>query len=260
MKMIAKQAVCLTAVACLALPLHAQDYGRAGSQNGPSGQGDEQAVQPANITITKDGSLPLGQLAGKKVFVVFKNSGKLTEVLVEGVTRLGGQVVQSAEDADVRLTGEGVFMARRELGNRSAHADVGEVFEKAGQVETKNHSFNIILSNGGPVLSAGQATVVANFAQMIGEVTGVRSWFNNLVAGDPDGFCFKGCEYKQRATISLEMRGQDETRIGAVSVSAGAEDKKLMPLQIIEAALGALQSGFDGKGQQPNAGTMANSQ
>lgn len=258
--MIAKQAVCLTAVACLALPLHAQDYGQAGSQNGPSGQRDEQAVQPANITITKDDSLPLVQLAGKKVFVSFKNSGKLTDVLVARVASLGGQVVQSNEEADVKLTGEGVFTAGREYGNRRARADVGEVFEKAGQVETKNHAFNIVLASGGPVLSAGQATVVANFAQMIGEATGAKSWFNNLVAGDPDGFCFKGCEYKQRATISLEMRGRDETRIGAASVTAGAEDKKLLPLQIIEAALGAMQGEFDSSHQQTTADTMANSQ
>jgi hypothetical protein len=127
--MIAKHAVCLTAVACLALPLHAQDYGQAGSQDGPGGQRDEQTTKPANITITKDGSLPLGQLAGKKVFVSFKNSGKLTDVLLARVATLGGQVVQSNEEAEVRLTGVGVVSAGREYGIRRARADVGEVFE-----------------------------------------------------------------------------------------------------------------------------------
>lgn len=260
MNKIAKQTVVLAVIACLALPLHAQDHDQAGSQNETkSGQRDEQPGQPS-ISITKDGSLPLGQLTGKKVFVIFKNSGKLTEVLTDRVTRLGGQIVQSIEEADVVLEGEGIFMAAREFGNRQARADVGEVFEKAGYVETKNKSLNIVLSHGGPVLSAGQATVLANFAEMVGEATGFKGWFNNLVAGDPDGFCFKGCEYRQGATISLEMRGRDGARIGTASVTAGAEDRKLTPLPLIEAALGAMLSEFGGRSQQTDAGTTANSQ
>ena len=93
--------------------------------------------------------------------MAFKNSGKITEVLADCVARLGGQVVQSAEGADVGLEGEGIFMAAREFGNRQARADVGEVFEKAGHVETKNNSLDIVLSHGGPVLSAGESMVVS---------------------------------------------------------------------------------------------------
>jgi hypothetical protein len=176
------------------------------------------------------------------------------------VARLGGQVVQPAEGADVVLEGEGIFMAAREFGNRQARADVGEVFEKAGHVETKNKSLNIVLSHGGPVLSVGESMVVSNFLNFVGEATGFKGWFNNLVAGDPDGFCFKGCEYRQGATISLEMRSREGARIGAASVTAGAEDKKLMPLPLIEAALGSMLGEFGSKSQQADAGTTTNSQ
>lgn len=138
-------------------------------------------------------------------------------------------------------------MAAREFGNRQARADVGEVFEKAGHVETMNKSLNIVLSHGGPVLSAGESMVVLNFLNFVGEATGFKGWFNNLVAGDPDGFCFKGCEYRQGATISLEMRSREVARIGTASVTAGAEDRKLMPLPLIEAALGATLGEFDGR-------------
>ncbi|TXF13561.1 hypothetical protein [Pelomicrobium methylotrophicum] len=260
MKKIAKQTAILTVIGCLALPLHAQDHDQAGSQNETkSGQREEQPGQPA-ISITKDGSLPLEQLSGKKVFVVFRNSGKLTEVLADRVAHLGGQVVQSSEGADVVLEGEGVFMAAREFGNRQARADVGEVFEKAGHVETKNKSLNIVLSHGGPVFSAAESMAILNFLDVVGEATGFKGWFNNLVAGDPDGFCFKGCEYRQGTTISLEMRGRDGARIGTASVTAGAEDRKLTPLPLIEAALGAMLSEFGGRSQQTDAGTTANSQ
>lgn len=253
MKEIAKQTAVLAVIACLALPLHAQDQEQAG------GQRDDKPSQQS-ISITRNGSLPLEQLPGKKAFVTFKNSGKMTEVLADRVARLGGQVVQSAEGADVVLEGEGIFMAAREFGNRQARADVGEVFEKAGHVETKNKSLNIVLSHGGPVLSAGESMVVSNFLNFVGEATGFKGWFNNLVAGDPDGFCFKGCEYRQGATISLEMRSREGARIGAASVTAGAEDRKLMPLPLIEAALGAMLGEFGGRSQQTDAGTTTNSQ
>lgn len=237
MKKIAKQTVCLAIITCLALPLYAQDEDWAGSQNETkSGQRDEKPSAPS-ISITKEGSLPLGQLAGKKVSVAFKNSSKLAEALADRVTHLGGQAVQSDEEADVRLTGEGVYIAARELRNRQARADVGDVFENGGRVKTKTKSLDIVVSPGGPVLSAGQATVLANFAAMVGEVTGFGDWFNNLIAGDPDGFCYKGCEYRQSATINLEMRGRDGAHIGAASATASTENRKLMPLQLIEAAL-----------------------
>jgi hypothetical protein len=252
-KKIAKQAAALAVIACLALPLHAQDQEQAGDQR------DEKPSQPS-ISITRNGSLPLEQLPGKKAFVTFKNSGKMTQVLADRVARLGGQVVQSAEGADVVLEGEGAFMAARELGNRQARADVGEVFEKDGHVETKNKSLNIVLSHGGPVLSAGESMAVLNFLNFVGEATGFEGWFNTLIAGDPDGFCFKGCEYRQGATISLEMRSREGARIGAASVTAGTEDRKLMPLPLIEAALGTLLGEFGGRSQQTDVGTTKNSQ
>jgi len=254
---IAKQAAALAVIACLALPLHAQDQ----EQQEPGTSQQENNPEPQSISITKDGSLPLEQLAGKKVFVAFKNSGKLTEALASCVTNAGAEVVQSAEGADVVLEGEGVFMAARELGNRQARADVGEVFEKAGHVETKSKSLNIVLSHGGPVLSAGESMVVSNFLYFVAEATGFKDWFNNLVAGDPDGFCFKGCEYRQRATISLDMRSREGERIGAASVTAGAEDRKLMPLPLIEAALGTILDEFGHVDhQQAEAGATTNSQ
>jgi hypothetical protein len=100
--------------------------------------------------------------------------------------------------------------------------------------------------------------VVLNFLNLVGEATGFKGWFNNLVASDPDGFCFKGCEYRQGATISLEMRGREGERIGAVSTTAGAEDRKLKPLPLIEAALGSMLDEFGNRSQQADIGTTTN--
>lgn len=184
----------------------------------------------------------------------------MTEVLADRVARLGGQVVQSEEEADVVLKGEGIFMAARKAGNRQARADVGEVFEKGGHVETKSRSLDIMLSTGGPGLSAAESMAVLNLLDFVVEVTGFSGWLNNLIAGDPDGHCFSGCEYKQRAVIGLEMRSREGENLGAASVMADAEDRKLMPLPLIDAALEAMLSEFDGKLRQADAGTTASSQ
>lgn len=216
-----------------------------------------QDADKPNIQIKKEGAIPVSQLTGKKVFVSFKNSPKLTDALAARVASAGAQLV-ARDEADVVLGGEGFFRAARQFGNRQAHADVGEVFEKAGQVETKNKSFTVVLAHGGPLMTAGQATVVSNFFYMVSESTGFRGWFNNLVAGDPDGYCFRGCEYSQAANVTLTVKDKDGNSIGSESATASAENKKLLPMPLIEAALQAVFSGVGPVDEKPATTTAAN--
>ena len=64
MKKVAKQTAVLAVIACLALPLRAQDQEQAG------GQRDDKPSQQS-ISITRNSSLPLEELHGKKAFVAF---------------------------------------------------------------------------------------------------------------------------------------------------------------------------------------------
>lgn len=232
------RAILAATLIAFALPLHANDQDVAGNRN------DDNENQLA-ISTRKDGSLPVTQLAGKKVVVSFKNSTKLAEVIANRIENLGAQIVQSEDDADVFLAAEGQYRARREFGNRHASADIGDAFEKSGEVETKNRSFNIVIGHGGSHFTNAQATLILNFGEMLGEVTGVKSWFNTLIAGDPDGFCFKGCEYKQAATVTVAMLDRNKNQIGAATVTTEAEDKELKPLPLIESALNAMLNEFD---------------
>lgn len=189
------------------------------------------------IDVRIESRLSKLKLAGKNVFVSFKNSEKLTGVLSGIVAHNGGQTVSSMENADLIMEGQGNFLAVRQFGNRQARADIGEVFEKGGRVSSIDRNFNIVISHSVGGLSAAQATAILNVADTAGEITGFKGWFNNLVAGDPDGVCFRGCEYRQAAVIEVALKERDGTRVGESRIVAQTEHKKLWPVPLINAAL-----------------------
>jgi hypothetical protein len=202
------------------------------------GRATAEANNAPSVAVRREGGFDAIALAGKRVYVDFKNSHKLAAVLVDRVQAHGAVVVATASEADVRLEGQGAFNAAREYGNRRAHADVGEVFEQAGTtVQTTGVRRDVMLSHGGAALNAAQATVAANLLSAFADASGFRGWFNTIVAGDPDGFCFRGCEYKQAATITLSLRQANGAPVGSLSVVASTLDKRLLPLPLIEAAL-----------------------
>jgi hypothetical protein len=189
------------------------------------------------VTMLRDGGLGAIDLAGKRAYVEFQNSPRLSTLLARRAQSRGAVVVETASEADVWIEAKGEFKAAREYGNRRAHADVGEVFEKAGGVQTTGLRQDVMFSHGGAALDAAQATVVANLLSAVADTSGFRGWFNNLVAGDPDGFCFRGCEYRQTATITLSVRQASGAPLGSLSVAASTSDRKLLPLPLVEAAL-----------------------
>jgi hypothetical protein len=189
------------------------------------------------VTMLRDGGLGAIDLAGKRAYVEFQNSPRLSTLLARRAQSLGAVVVTTGSEADVWIEAKGEFKAAREYGNRRAHADVGEVFEKAQAVQTTGSRQDVMVSHGGSALDAAQTTVAANLLSAVADASGFRGWFNNLVAGDPDGFCFQGCEYKQTAAITLSVRQASGAPVGSLSVAASTSDRKLLPLPLVEAAL-----------------------
>jgi len=181
------------------------------------------------VTMLRDGGLGAIDLAGKRAYVEFQNSPRLSALLARRAQSLGAVVVTTGSEADVWIEAKGEFKAAREYGNRRAHADVGEVFEKARAVQTTGLRQDVMFSHGGTALDAAQATVAANLLSAFADASGFRGWFNNLVAGDP--------EYKQTATITLSVRQASGAPLGSLSVVASTSDRKLLPLPLAEAAL-----------------------
>lgn len=195
-----------------------------------------------SIKTSVDGAIPVKHLAGKQVFVSFKNSEKLTRALASMVEKNGGKIALAADKADLILEGRGEFAAIRQFGNRRAQADVGEAFEKGGEVSSIDRNLRIEISQGGALLDAGQATALATGIGAVADVTGFRGWFNNLVAGDPDGICFRGCEYKQGAAIEVDLKDQQGNRVDGLRIVAETTHKQLWPIPLINSAMEKLAS------------------
>lgn len=190
-----------------------------------------------DIKTSIDGVIPVKHLAEKQVFVSFKNSGKLTKVLADIVEKNGGKIASAANQADLILEGHGEFAAIRQYGNRRARADVGEAFEKGGEVSSIDRNVRIAISPGGALLNAGQATALATGVGAVADVTGFRGWFNNLVAGDPDGICFQGCEYRQAVAIEVALKDRDGKPLGESRITSRTDHKNLWPVPLIDTAL-----------------------
>lgn len=190
-----------------------------------------------DIKTSIDGAIPVKHLAEKQVFVSFKNSEKLTKVLANIVEKNGGKIALAANQADLILEGHGEFVAIRQFGNRRARADVGEAFEKVGEVSSARRGAHFVISPGGALLNAGLATALATGVSTISDITGLRGWFNNLVAGDPDGVCFRGCEYSQAVAIEIVLKDRDGVLLGESIITSRTDHKDLWPVPLIDTAL-----------------------
>lgn len=190
-----------------------------------------------DFKTSADGTIHAELLAGKRVYASFRNSEKLTKVLVSFVEKAGGKAVSDADQADLTLDARGEFLAIREFGARRARADIGEAFEKSGEVSSIDRNVRIEISPGGALLNAAQASALATGMGAIADITGFRGWFNNLVAGDPDGICFNGCEYRQAVGIEAILKDRDGKTLGETRITSRTEHKKLWPVPLTDAAL-----------------------
>jgi len=208
-------------------------------------QGLEESDRP-NIETVVEGAIPVEHVAGKRVHVSFSNSEKLTRILADKVEKSGGTVVMATDQADLILAGRGEYAALRQFGNRKVRADIGEVVESGGEIKSIDQGLSIAISHGGELLNAGQATALLTGLDAVSRATGFSGWFNNLVAGDPDGICFRGCEYKQAAVIQITMKDREGRTLDEAMITSKAEHKALWPVPMIEMALNEFGS-FIGK-------------
>lgn len=196
---------------------------------------------PSEVALKVDNEMPpASSLHGKKVRVSFKNSPKLAAIFAERMERAGAVIVDDNQKADVTINIEGRFAAQREFGGRKAKADMGEIFEESrGTVESHNHQLSIPMATGGKSFTFGQATAIVGVADAVGDLTGVKAKFNMALAGDPDGFCYRGCEYQQGAVIEIEALDHTRSPIGTARFAATTTDRRLVPIPLVEAALEA---------------------
>lgn len=193
------------------------------------------APAPAEVTVAVTGRIDLTADRGRKVFVEFLASQKLTAAARAALAAQGFELVDTREQADVVFELDGAFQAQRPATRRTAEIRVGDYAENPAPLATKSGRGGSVMLSLNPL-----AMLIGTIASNVGNATGAQDSVNAATAGDPDGKCLSRCEtwrYRQRNVVSLTRKAAGEEQ--KCVVLATAEDAELLPARLI-------QSSFDG--------------
>jgi len=141
--------------------------------------------------------------------------------------------------ATLQFRGDMVLMGGPKF-HKGVKAPIGETTEKAlklakesGQVMTAD----VVQTTAGVALNAAalnaslnnftRGLAISGIANALGDATGMRSWFNTAVAGDPRGICLSRCEDWNKVdqtvylwvTLDSKAAGRKEIRILSKAIS-----------------------------------------
>ncbi len=185
----------------------------------------------------------LSQAKGKRLYVEFVNSPKLTALFADAFKKKGAIIVTTADEADMTAHIEGQYKALRPATGRRGRVDIGIQMEKAGEITTKDNRVGLWISQGMGTMTPLQTSGVVSIVDIFARASGFRDWFNSKIGGDPDGVCLAGCEawkYVQEAlvVIGLKEKGQDDYMAKAAFRSQATE-KELVSGLLIDRVLNA---------------------
>ena len=195
------------------------------------------AAPAAEVKVAITGHIDLAADRGRKVFIEFLASPKLTAAARASLASSGFELVDTREQADVVYELDGAFQALRPATRRTAEVRVGDYAENPAPLATKSGRGGSVMLSLNPL-----AMLVGTIASNVGNATGAQDSVNAATAGDPDGKCMSRCEtwrYRQRNVVNLTRKeGATEQKC---SVLATTEDAELVPARLIQSSLAGLQ-------------------
>lgn len=218
-----------------------------------------------NIEIKREphfASLPKAELIEKRVYIAFEGSPKMTRVLQEKLKARGYSVVDKPEDADAKFRVGGMFTIAG-AGKEDVRGKLGDLLESAvGADQPSNPDYrhqNVdLLQIGVSAAYTGVASMlsVTDMVRWIGQKTGIAGRFNELLTGDPRGFCFGDACSKYTSTVVMNVTGDS----GHWWVMEKAQDSKVvLDLVIADSVENTLQPLYDlkkdGQGHQGREGS-----
>lgn len=204
-----------------------------------------------NIEIKREphfASPPRAELIEKRVYIAFDGSPKMTRVLQEKLKARGYSVVDKPEDADAKFRVGGMFTISG-AGKEDVRGKLGDLLESAvGADQPSNPDYrhqNVdLLQIGVSAAYTGVASMlsVTDMVRWIGQKTGIAGRFNELLTGDPRGFCFGDACSKYTSTVVINVTGDS----GHWWVMEKAQDSKVvLDLVIADAVENTLQPLYD---------------
>ena len=192
-------------------------------------------LEPADFTTKASGLVELMVGRDSPIFAEFQGSPVPTQRLRQALQSQGFELAPDARSskAALQFRGDIVLMGGPTF-HKGVKAPIGEATEKALTLAKENSQVtaaDVVQTTAGVALNAAalnaslnnftRGLAIGGIANALGDATGVRSWFNTAIAGDPRGICLSRCEDWNKVTqavylwVTLDSNaaGQKEVRI-----------------------------------------------
>ena len=195
---------------------------------------DTASSEPPQIqreVISKN--LPPADTANQRIFVSFEGSPKMTRILHEKLRAKGFAVADDPASADARFKFNGTYIISA-LAKQDIVGPLGEVLERTVQLDNKAvdpHYQTVDLLQIGAVGAFRGAISVPDLLLWISQKTGIAGGFNEMLTGDPRGWCLN--EKCKQVKSYVEMRGYGDGVFWRVKAQAWHE-KLLMDVLIAD--------------------------
>ena len=192
--------------------------------------------------------VPQSDLASKRLFVVFDGSPKMTRVLQAKLQARGYSIADKPEDADEQYRFSGLFMlsgaGKEEVKGKLADLLESSVGNSQGKSPDYGHQNVDLLQIGVSAAYTGIASAISvtDMVRWLGQKTGVAGRFNEMLTGDPRGFCLAESCSKYTSTVIMNVKGNS----GHWWVQEKAQDSKVvLDLVVADAVENMLKPFYD---------------
>lgn len=174
------------------------------------------AIAAPDITIQREphyNALPSADSVNKRIYVIFDGSLKMTRILQAKLRSRGYSIVETPDDAEEQYRFGGIFMLSG-AGKEEARGKLGDMLESAvmddlGKSPNYTHKNIDLLQIGVSAAYSGIASAISitDIARWLSQKTGVSGRFNELLTGDPRGFCLADSCSKYTNTVIMNVKG-----------------------------------------------------
>lgn len=178
--------------------------------------------------------LPSAEVANQRIFVSFEGSPKMTRIIQEKLKAKGFAVMDDPAAADVKFKFNGTYIISA-LAKQDIVGPLGEILESSvrlddGRAADPRYQTVDLIQIGATGAYRGVISVT-DLLLWVSQKTGIAGRFNEMLAGDPRGWCLN--EKCKQSQSYVEMRVYGDGTFWRVKAQAWHE-KLLLDLLIAD--------------------------
>lgn len=180
---------------------------------------------------------PPADVTAKRIFIVLDGSPRMTDVIRGKLKERGFLVTDSEGDAEAKFRITGVFGIEG-AGKERLSGSLGELLEKTipvdGSGKPDYHHQNVDLLQIATVSAFTGVLSVSDMINWLGQKSGLAGRFNEMLTGDPRGFCLHESCNKYTSSAVLRIVGDDSYWW----LQEAAQDERVVLDLVVEDILG----------------------